>query len=124
MKHLLRSLACTLLLASPWAGWAAVNCSLIPNPGTAKGIYSNFFGNVDIQGAFDVTCTRASTADRDIPLGINSGANSSDSFFRGPFTKLDQCLSGSSLVTVNTFDRPGTTVFWLVRGLRRSGRYQ
>lgn len=74
MKHALRWLACILFTAAAWPASAAVNCSITQSPTPIKGIYSNFFGNVDLQGTFNVTCTRAGNNDTrrpDLWIGVN-----------------------------------------------------
>lgn len=57
LRHLARAGLLWLLLAAAPA-WAALSCTITAAPTPIKGIYT-FWSNLDIQGSFTVTCTRA-----------------------------------------------------------------
>ena len=60
---LMRLLLAAAVLTAPSA-WSAVSCSLSANPAQVKGFYSAWqFTNVDMQGTFDLSCTRDPNSD-------------------------------------------------------------
>lgn len=73
LRHLLWLLGAAAALAMPTLAWGALSCSITTSPSQVTGFYATA-ANLDVQGSFNVTCTRDPNADPrkpDIWIGVD-----------------------------------------------------
>lgn len=108
MKSWLRLLLAAFALFAALPAWSAMSCSIAATPAQVTGIY-NYFGNLTLQGTFDVTCTRNPNTDTQRPtiwIGVDEPA--------GGATATQE--TGTSTLTYTVYHRSAGSGIWTNTG--------
>lgn len=113
MKSWLRPLLVALALFAALPAWSAMSCSITASPAQVTGIYS-YFANLNLQGTFDVTCTRNPNTDPQRPtiwIGVDEPASGA--------TATQE--TGTSTLTYVVYHRAAGSGIWTNSGAVTAG---